>query len=394
MIREEIFNGEVVQATSPIISEQEAVFNASFGKYDYDPGSRAMMMDRYMNPPSSGIGMPPQGALCNPLLQQQTQYVQEENIRSFIKPVNFSGEYLPLPDWEDKVNKKILHYMDKYDEQQIMQGQGNYYGMNNYYGIPYYSPYNNYNPITNEINKEVEEMKNEARENRIEFNKLLSRTAHKFSNEDANDISEQELDERYRGRYVDVPGYSGMTTVDVSHQQMLARQQPCSNAEMYRAHNQAVSDEYHKIIPASANMFETFSKSALLKAEWDLEEERHRRNNASNLYNSNDGTYRCFVKAKAAQRYKNQSNVLQQQSAPIVPNSYPTLQQCAKEMDDGTLSISIPCNFGSHKGELYTVNNSQESEYEAERERFTRFYNSIPGAFSLTDPNVANKGIT
>ena len=396
MIREETFNGEVVQTTSPIISEQEATINAGFGQYDYDPGARAMRFDqfsRYMNPPSSGIGMPPQG-MGNPLLQQ-TQYVQEEALRTFIKPCNMSGEYLPLPDFEEKINKKILQYMDKYDEQEIKQqsqGYGNYYGMSNYYGTPYWSPYNNYNPITNEINKEVEAMKNEARENRIEFNKLLSRTAHKFSREDANEISEQELDERYRGKYVDVPGYTGMTNIDLSHQNMLARLQPCSNAEMYRAHNKAVSDEFHKIIPETADLYETFSKSGLLKAEYDLEEEKHRRNNASNLYNSNDGTYRCFVKAKAAERYKNQNNILQQnQAPPIVPNTLPTLQQCSKEMEDGTLSISIPCNFGSHQGEVYTVNNSQESEYEATRERFTRFYNSIPGAFSLSDPNPEHR---
>ena len=393
MVREEVLNGEVVQTTSPIISEQEAVMNAGFGQYDYDPGARAMRFDsfsQYMNPPSSGIGMPPVG-MGNPLLQQsQFQQQDPQSLRSFIKPCNYSGEYLPLPDYEDQIQKKILYYMDRYDEQEVSQQQGfasNYYGMSNYYGTPYFSAYNNYNPVTTQIMKEVEEMKNEARENRIEFNKLLSRTAHKFSKEDANAIPEQEIDDRYRGKYVETPGFVGMTTVDLSHQAMLSRLQPCSNAESYRAHNQAVSDEYHKIIPETADMKETFAKSGILKAEWDLEEERHRRNNASNLYNSNDGAYRSFIKAKAAERYKNK-NTLQQQTIPNnIPNCFPTLRQSATEMEDGTLSISVPCNFGSHQGEVYTVNNSQESEYEATRERFARFYNSIPGAFSLSDPN-------
>jgi len=399
MIREETFNGEVVQTTSPIISEQEATMNAGFGQYDYDPGARAMRFDsfsRYMNPPSSGIGMPPPGAMANPLLQQTQYQQQEEQLRTFIKPCNIGGEYLPPIDWEDKVNKKILSYMDKYDEQAIsqqQQGYGyNYYGMNNYYGTPYFSPYNNYNPITNEIMREVEDMKNEARENRIAFNKLLSRTAHKFANEDAHEITEQELDDRYRGKYVDVPGYVGMTNVDLSHQNMLARLVPFDNSAMYRAADKAVSDEFHKIIPETADLYETFGKSALLKAEYDLEEEHHRRNNAANLYNSNDGTYRAFVKAKAAERYKNKNNINPMQAqiqnqTQVVPDTFPTLQQCAKYTEDGTLSISFPCNFGSHQGELYTVNNSQESEYEQTRERFTRFYNSIPGAFSVTDPN-------
>lgn len=385
MIREEVFNGEAVQTASPIISEQEATFNAGFARYDYDPGARAMRFDQFMNPPTSGIGMPSPG-MGNPLLQQTQYFPNQETIRSFVKPCNYSGEYLPPIGWEDKVSKMITDYIEKYDEQEMQTSQSgyNYYGMSNYYGTPYYSPYNNYNPITTQLTKEMEEMKNEARENRIEFNKMLSRTAHKFSKED--EIPEQELDDRYRGKYIDTPGFVGMSYEDLAHQDMLARLQPTSNAEMYAAHQQAVSDQFHKIIPESAGMMETFSKTGLVKAEYDLEDEYHRRNNASNLYNSNDGTYRCFVKAKAAERYKqnqNQQGIPQQN--PIVPgNMFPTLQQCSREMEDGTISISIPYNVGSHKGEIY---NSQESEYEATRQRFNRFYSSIPGAFSLTDPN-------
>ena len=66
-------------------------------------------------------------------------------------------------------------------------------------------------------------------------------------------------------------------------------------------------------------------------------------------------------------------------------NNSPVLSQSAKLADDGTLNISlnIPCNVGSHKGETYTVHNSQEAEYDAKRERFGRFLDSIPGSIYL-----------
>ena len=49
-----------------------------------------------------------------------------------------------------------------------------------------------------------------------------------------------------------------------------------------------------------------------------------------------------------------------------------------KLADDGTLNVT--CNFGSNMGKTYTVVNSNESNYEEKRERFSRFLSSIPGS--------------
>ena len=43
-------------------------------------------------------------------------------------------------------------------------------------------------------------------------------------------------------------------------------------------------------------------------------------------------------------------------------------------------TLTIKCNFGSHAGESYTVHNSQEAGYEAHRQRYYQFVNSIPNA--------------
>lgn len=413
MIREETILGEVVTTTSPQISEQEAIANASFGKYDYDPAARVSSLyqqsgfSRYMNPPvMPGIGMSPPNTIGygNPVFQYFPNYYSQQQqqpqaLKSFIPPCSNNGEYMPTPDWQEKIDKMIVEYSIKLEDEQVansMKYQSyNYggYGGYNYYGTPYYSPFSSYmSPVNQEINQVVEEMKSEAKENRIAFNKMIARTAHAFAKEE---ISEDELDRRYRGMEIETPGYVGMTTTDLAEQNRLARMVPVSNADAYRRHHQAVSDQYHSIIPETAGMQECFSKTGRVNMEYELEEEAHRRKNMAVLYNSADGTYRYFVKAKAAERYAKANNIPLSNimpatngssGAPVsngVPDTLPTLQQSAKLCDDGTLNIT--CNFGSHKGETYTVNNSMESAYDKERERFQRFYNSIPGSIYLND---------
>ena len=65
---------------------------------------------------------------------------------------------------------------------------------------------------------------------------------------------------------------------------------------------------------------------------------------------------------------------------PLNPNlsQFPTLASNARLADDGSLHIT--CNFGSHNGEVLAVHNSQEAEYEKDRERFNQFLASIPDA--------------
>ena len=74
-----------------------------------------------------------------------------------------------------------------------------------------------------------------------------------------------------------------------------------------------------------------------------------------------------------------------QQTRQQFVNQSSVLSQNATLADDGTLNVSlnIPYNVGSRKGEIYSVNNSQEAEYEEKRERFGRFLNSIPGSIYL-----------
>lgn len=434
MIREETFMGELVNPSSPQISESEVISNASFGRYDYDPGSRVMQMQqpvafpgqygynegiaRYTNPPAIGynngyynapafgIGAPyynPAFAM-NPAfgwqnrLYQQSVLQEPQQLRSFIKPVGISGEFLPPADFEERLSELVRHYWMKQEEQDVerrmsqqsMYGYNNSWSGYNYYGTPYYSPYQGYNSIQQEVAQLIEDMKAEAREARIEFNKNISRLAHKIAKEP---VDEAMLDERYRGKYVETPGFKGITTQDLSEQYKLANMVPFDNSGVYRQFQENVSKEFREVITDDMGFVETFRNMGIIQAKYDMEEERTRRRNGAVLYDSNSGTYRYFVRAKAAQRYAEKHGMVDTVKQPTMASSipttigdeFPTLKESAQLLEDGTLKIT--CNFGSHKGEVYSVKNSQEKQYEENRERFARFYNSIPGSIYLTNPN-------
>ena len=429
MIREETFMGELVNPSSPQISESEAIANASFGKYDYDPGARLMQfsypgqygynndISRYTNPPPIGIGsnpynpymaynqnMPAFGApQYNPafawqqrLNQQQSIFQEPQQLKSYIKPVGINGEFLPPADFEERLSELMRHYWMKQEEEDVERklNQQSMYGYNNswsnYYGTPYYSPYYGYSSLQQEVSQLIEDMKSEAREARIEFNKNISRLAHKIAKEP---VDEDMLDERYRGKYVETPGYKGVTVQDMTEQLRLSNMVPFDNSGVYRQFQEKVSNEFKEIIPNDMGFVETFRNMGVVQAKYDMEEEKTRRRNGALLYDSNTGAYRYFIRLKAAQRYAEKHGISPDQitSASTVPGSttisdeFPTLKQSAKLLDDGTLNIT--CNFGSHKGEVYSVKNSQEKQYNENRERFARFYNSIPGSIYLTNPN-------
>jgi hypothetical protein len=419
MIKEDFFTGEVLTGTSPPISpftsEREAVENAGFGKYDYDPGSR--MMNQQYYPGGYGYNQqnymtPPYGLGSNPYQQQyygspnpaisftnqQTQNQQTQEIKGYIQPVNLSGsEYLPSTDFEDKIEELKLYYWGKEQEQQaessiknFNSGFGNSYNTGygfNYYGVPYYNPYQ-YNSIVGEVNQKITDIKNEARENRIQFNINLSRLAHNFAGDNYNDSVLQEV---YRGKEVDVPGWNNMTTQDLYNYNRFNNMVPFDNSQVYREHSVAVSREFNNIISKDSNMQECFENMGVLGAHYALEEEKHRRRDGTVLYNSEDNSYKYFVRSKAAERYAEKNGYSKYNNTtynkPDI-NQFPTLSQSAKLCDDGTLNIT--CRFGSKAGQVYSVHNSEEAGYEANKARFQSFIDSIPG--SIYNPSNNSGG--
>ena len=443
MVHEDFYSGEPVEETGssnfafPVASnniidtgassEVEAANMANFGKtmYDYDPAQRAAAIQTapvpltgggyggtfnpYQQPSyGGGIGAPPPwyGGGYSPYGNPQPSYgyyrppqqQQRPEMPTHIKinPLNMSGEFLPTADWEEEVAKMQMEYFNRQQEieaKQLAERSNSVYGYGgygyNYYGIPYVNPFQ-YNSLNNEFMSRIEKIRDDARDRRLEFNMNLSRLAHNFSREE--NMPDSEIRERYTGKTVEIP--AGFIPEVYYEQIRFANLQPFDNSQMYRDYYASLKREYDEIIPPDSDLKTTFANMAIIQAKWDMEEEQHRRKDAAGLYNSGNA-YKYYVRQKAKERYAKANGGAMPTGTAMMPTfgfnpaSYvagnPVLSQAANLADDGTLnvSISLPANVGSHKGEVYTVTNSQEAEYNEKRERFGRFLDSIPGNIYL-----------
>ena len=251
MIQENFYTGEPVITGSPPIFSQDVSSNmisesnkaaelASFGRYDYDASSRAAYRQQMttqqaiypgcygynnfgmqpMQPiqpmyPMGGVGIgsyPYQYGGGNPVLQptydmyrQPQPYFQQPQHTGTVRipGINLGGEFLPSITSEADIARMQSEYITKYEELQAkldyersnsVYSNGNWGGFN-YYGTGYYNPYQ-YNSLNQEIYKQVEAMKDEARENRILFNLKIAKLAHNIARDG---VSEEDIETRYRG---------------------------------------------------------------------------------------------------------------------------------------------------------------------------------------------------
>lgn len=454
MMQEDFYTGEPIITGSPIsfgnsvitedkANEIEAANMASFGAYAYDPGVRRQAVSTpnvypggygynqypqqqaYYNPNpvyGAGIGANPYGYSQygnpqptyqmyrpNPVFQAgynvPIQYQQQQMPTTITIPgVGISGEYMPPADYQDRISELESKYWLKQQEYEVEQSAkrqnsvyGNGYYSSNYYGSSYYTPYYNYNsPINQDLIREIDALKEEARQNRLAFDMQISKLAHNFA---GSPISDEDLRERYVGKTIPIPTSLIQTPQEAYEMSRFDNMEPYDNSQMYRNYQAAVTKEYNDIIPPDSNMKETFELMGVLWAKWEMEDEMHRRKDASGLYNAGDNSYKYFVRKKVQERYArehgldnriaqvtnfannfNAHNMLQS-----FVNSSPTLSESATLDPDGTLNLSIrlPSNVGSNKGSVYTVSNSEEAAYDEKRERFNRFIDSIPGNIYL-----------
>ena len=448
MITENFYTGEPVITGSPStvdLDTQEAANMASFGAYTYDPNMRRQTVspititpggDNYYSniyhqnqqqyqPQISPYGNPmptydmyrPQGGIGmgNPVLQPgynpygyyQPQ-VQQPQIPSHytIKGIGISGEYMPPADFEDRINKLETEYiMDSIDNEaknniqreNSVYSNGSFYGGMSYYG--YYNPYSYMfynNPPTQTLSKEIDSLKQEPRENRIAFDLHISKLAHNYV---GDGLTDEEIKDRYTDKTIEMPQYMAEDIQEQYQFQRMANMVPVDTSIAYRNYDASVTAEHDSIIPPDSNMKETFEKMGFLWDKWEMEEEMHRRKDLSG--GNNDGSYRYFIRKKAEERYREKYNVEKKiQRFENIANAFgptnegkqnflntycPTLSQNAKLADDGTLEVSF--RLPSEQEEI----NKQEAEYQARRERFVQFVNSVPSDPTETWVNEAKK---
>ena len=399
MIQEDFYSGERI---SP---EDEAASLASIGQsqYDYDPGLRALQQQQINvgNPPTPpGIGSPVMlnqfgnpvptynqfRAGYNPGYGQQ-QYVQQQQDQPrtlMVKGINNNGEYLPPIGIEDKIEDLKKEYWSKYQEQQAENNVKSHnsqslYGGFNYYGTPYYNPWQ-YNSLVSEINKEVEDIKQSARQNRLDLNMQLSKLAHNFAHEN---IADEVIRERYEGKVIELPVQSNYTMQEAAEMARIDNMVEFDNSGWYQEQYRKSTALRDKFISKDATLEEMFENMGIVFSEWEMEEEAHRRKDLTSSYNSADGSYRYFVRKKAEERYARENGIdLPHVAQRFDPNtarqqsldSFSTLRDSVTLSEDGTLNVT--CNVGSHSGQVYSVN-QEEAKYQ---ERYNRFRDQISGS--------------
>ena len=421
MIQQDFYSGQPSGLPPQDQQEMEAAQVASFGKYDYDPGMRAMNQQyminpggygfNSMNPPTAGLGTPlryspngnvmptygyfqPNPVFQNPYYQQQIQ--QQTPTVYHIPGVGGNGEYLPPADFQERIDQLERDYWMKLQEQQAKQtvdqrssvyGYNSYYGGYNYYGAPYYNPYQ-YNSLNSELTKEIDEMKQSAKEARLKFDLNLANLAHNIA---GHNVDQEGLKERYLGKDIELQRTS-FDPKEYQEQWRLNNLVPFDNSQFYRDQWQKVSDEFNKVISKDATLKDTFLNMGIVYANWELEDEAARRRDVSGMYNSSNNAYKYYVQRKAQERYAREKGIniptlgsnIQfnpDQAKKDALNQFPTLQNAVKLADDGSLNVT--CNFGSNAGRTYSVINDNEAKYEEKRERFNRFFSSIPGSIYL-----------
>ena len=435
MVREDFYTGEPVEEGSPPflpndVNEAEAASMASFGKYDYDPGMRSVVSSPVSIYPgrdgyNTGYSMygnpvPTYGQYrgnMNPVFQPggyggsyfnspyytppYYQPPQPQLPTSIHMPglLETYGEYLPPANYEEQISHLQNEYWRRKEEIDAEKeveraSQQSYFGYNsygyNYYGMPFYNTYQ-YNGINNEIAQRAKEMQDEARERRLDFMTNLSRLAHNFNHDN---ISDEDIRKRYQGQTIEIPQTMIPMYQTGFQQARLESMVPFDNSQAYRDFHNSVSKEFNNIIPINADLKTTFDGMGIVSANWELEEEDHRRRDHTNLYNNSNNAFKHFVRQKAKERYCKEKGLsilpngqvmnIQQQRQQFM-NQSTVLSQNASLSDDGTLNVhlDIPYNVGHHTGEIYSVSNSQETEYQEKRERFARFLDSIPGSIYL-----------
>ena len=420
MFKTNFYSGEMAVTGQPeqYTSEAEAVQNASFGQYAamqqyvppttyglggnvyqhnyggyYGPPQQQYYPNPYM--PNPTFGQPQQG-WGNPVLQPGYQPIQQQQptiSQVYIPPVNISGNDYLLPSNIQEIAENML--MEYYNEEAEYQGKkvaenarlkrsyynNPYYYNQNYYGAPMYgSMYNNFH---SKVFDELENIKKDAKERRVNLSKQLSKLAHNCLNDG---ITDKQIDEMYDGRYVSVENtIYQWGEMDAFQARFTSdRFVPVDPGTPYREYVNETRKKIENVLPKDTSLEEFGSKMNILLSEWELEEMKERRRGFSDAYNSS--TYKRLLKDRIAEREANKfgfslfeddsepesitkiKNVINNLEATKSTNltaeertaaaknlasslGLTTLSDAIRIDEDG--SICLSSNIGSHKGEPY-----------------------------------------
>src|SRR5574344_1643329 len=230
-------------------------------------------------------------------LQMQLNY--EDKIVS-VPGFNSSGsDVLLSKDAEETCNRwqmDMLMEQQEAIEKRNNRFQGyfnNNYWSYNYYGNPYVMDYTDQS-VTEKYRQKVMSLREEAVEKRKNLNKNLSRLCHNYL---GDQVTEEQINQTYDGYTYTIPGSELRGQAE---QERFARFVPASNQQMYAQHNAEVSARFNMLVRSNANMNEFLHDAGYLIENYKLEEEMHRRRDASLNYQGD--TYKMCLRRSIKER--------------------------------------------------------------------------------------------
>lgn len=390
MIKEDFYSGAPIDDSNPkIVDVQTIDRDKMMNQFSTDPNQRMSQMNAqqpfnpFQSQPRSygyagnpvfqtGPGIPFQpyyGGMYG-MYNQQPQFnnnwyagyqprIQDQTVH--VPGLNFGSDVLLSPDAQEICEQMQLDMMIEQEEaiakrNQRFQGYFNNNGYN-YYGMPYYSSYQDV-AVTRKYTDKINQMRQEAREKRTNFNKQLSKMVHNYL---GDDVTDEQIDMIYDGYDYTIPAN---TIRAESESSRFARMVPVSNQHLYAQKFQDI-ENFYKAVSTENGMQGFLQSLGVVHACDALEEEYHKRRDCSQLYSSD--SYKRYLRKHILERDGIDPNSNPQT---VNPQLFPTLGSASKMLDDGTLSITTPPWLGSGAYKKIQVNNEMEQHFEENRRAF------------------------
>lgn len=332
-------------------------YTAQFGAFQGFQGNPALHYMQNMGYPT-GVSQPYQMSGMTPVVQYQDRTVHVPGFNPSgtdgIFPVNIEAIC-------DKLQTEMIIEQEEAIAQRNKRMQG-YFNNNfgsNYYGMPYYSSYMDFN-VLNKYKQKAAEIRQEAINKRVTFNKNLSRIANSYLGKQTN---EEDLTRLYEGYDYVIPGVQQQQD---NLQAELSRMKPISNQSAYVKHHNEVHHVMNQMVGQTKDMNDFLRAQGPLVTLGNMEEEMHKRRDASQFYQG-DAYRRLLVKS-----IRDRNNKEGEQVSTPIPNllaaeNFPTLQQSGSILEDGSISITAPPWLGNRQ---MFVQNEMEKHFEENRSRF------------------------
>ena len=396
MIKEDFYTGEVIKEPPKIVDLQTADEQNMISQFSVDPNQRMNMINQsqqqqqpfspfkpvqpsfggyvgnpvFQTGPGYGGYQPPWYNNGYGMNQQPLQFnnayagyyqprIQDQTVH--VPGLNFGSDVLLSPNAQELCDQMQIDMMIEQEEaiakrNQRFQGYFNNNGYTNYYGMPYYSSYQDIT-VTRKYTDKINQMRQEARQRRIDFNKRMSKMAHNYL---GDNIDDDQIDMIYDGYDYIIPANTIAMQAECSK---FSRMVPVSNQHLYAKQYQDI-ENFYKAATTTNDMQGFLQSLGVLHTCELMEEEMHNRRDCSQLYSSD--SYKRYLRKNILERNGIQPSNSQNT---INPNLFPTLSNTSKLLDDGTLSVTTPPWISGSLRRIQ-LNNEMEQHFEENRRAF------------------------